>query len=175
MKDLLRLLLILLSVTTLSCSESNEEFHTACGAVVDGTLRSPPEEKDGVFVHILSVPAPNQIVVADASNRTTLVLLQGVSEIFDPVRREAAIKFLESLDTEGWYFRADEEDDCTVTLNNVLFVPGEVLTQAGESFAEKLMLSGLGIADNSTYCDADLVNNCYFGLESIGQENHPYR
>jgi hypothetical protein len=139
--------------------------------VYRGELFNPVNEDAGVFVDSITVITQNQIVVSEPDGKTTFVTLHGVGDQIDPQQLPLAIAFLQSLGQRGRLFKAEE--DCDVTVNGVTLVPGQILTESGESFAEELLLAGFGQALGQDRCDSDLVESCFFGLAAEGQANNP--
>ena len=165
-------LLVTTAILSLVSCTTSPESDTICGVVVERELQSSVEEDDAISVEIVAVPGEAEVSLRETSGTNAyLIRLHGLDRGLDDDRREEAIDVIRSLGPVARLYLADR--DCGITAGTAEFLPGNLISLSGDSFAEVLLQLNLAVVDDSEQCSADLIRTCYNALLAQGEADNP--
>lgn len=136
------------------------EFSTDCGVVVNGSVRNPVDQSDGIPVNLVALGS--NLVQVSLPTGNAAVKLNSLATFTD-ARASVAASLINSF-TGGQGIFFESRRGCTTNVNGVTALAGQILTTDGKSISEELIkvgAAGLEVDDN---CEGHRVFTCYEAL-----------
>ena len=159
------IILVLLILICVGCSDSGIRFRSACGIVFEGQSINSLKENSATRVRITGYFQGNVLTLRDTGNNDLYtVVLHGLAPITDQAQREAAEEFVaDYIGEEAYFFAASR--NCRVTSGDFnRLIPGQIFVNATMSLSEELLLRGLAEVEGRNQCGSRLIDGCQTGL-----------
>ena len=139
------------------------EFSTDCGVLVNGSLRNPVRQSDGISTSVVGLGS--NLVQVNLDSGPAAVKLNGLATLTD-VRASIAADLINSF-TQGQGTFFESRNGCTTSVNGIQALAGQIVTNDGKSLSEELIKAGVAEVSQDEDCSSNDLFFCYQALSEM--------